>query len=488
MVASDDWSKWWGRAKKLLRASGFYRIQDAAPFAVERLKQAVSYEEDLLKAFQKSDWSGRRSLAKKVFRERGKVHPRLHEVITADLQRVVREAIGPQAIEAAILLEKFNLGAPIANSSILLCALQTCSDPQKMVCKIEGGEEQRMAMAVLPQVVKEKWPEAALALLTAGSDSIRDSICELSRKEPWRDRIASRIAEVVRGPRMAPDLFVWAARKSIDGAQDEIFAAVSELTPVELLERILDLLDHLARKGEREGKELTKEALARARSLIGARSHDLLRRVLKDLDRVKGRSLYERILISSGLSEALRIEALDIITRTMPEVTRPQDVPVWEENTIYVTEAGLKKRHEELREIMEVKLPENFRDIGRAASFGDLSENAEYSAALESRDFLTKKATEIRAELNRARLITRSMLKEGEVTLGSKVTFLNIQTGKNQVYRILGPWDGNPDDGVISYRSPIGRMFLGLKINDEVNVQLPSGKENYRILSIEPGI
>lgn len=128
------------------------------------------------------------------------------------------------------------------------------------------------------------------------------------------------------------------------------------------------------------------------------------------------------------------------------------------------------------------------REIQTARELGDLRENAEYKAALERRDQLTKKAEDIEEELKKASLITPEHLKDGEVTLGAKVSLENLDSGQEIAYRILGPWDANPDRGILSYKSPIGRSFLGAHEGDEVEVELPSGTIGYRVRGVESGI
>jgi len=83
------------------------------------------------------------------------------------------------------------------------------------------------------------------------------------------------------------------------------------------------------------------------------------------------------------------------------------------------------------------------------------------------------------------RLIQPEMLKEGEVTLGAKVQLLNQRTGAEVAYSVLGPWDGGPEDGVLSYRSPLAITLLGKKVGDEVDAQLPGGAERFRIVAVE---
>jgi transcription elongation GreA/GreB family factor len=173
---------------------------------------------------------------------------------------------------------------------------------------------------------------------------------------------------------------------------------------------------------------------------------------------------------------------LEVLTELEPSLGHALQTAPWEEDAIYVTAEGLSRRKQEFREIMEVKLPKNFQDIGRAAAFGDLSENAEYTSALEERDHLTKRAAKMKAELDKAKVIDSEMVKKGVVGLGSRIRLRNIATAEEVAYSVLGPWDGAPEDGVLSYLSPLGHLFLGRKEGEKVEAQLPGGKESYELL------
>ena len=132
----------------------------------------------------------------------------------------------------------------------------------------------------------------------------------------------------------------------------------------------------------------------------------------------------------------------------------------------------------------EVKLPEIAQAIGAAADLGDLSENAEFTSALEEQKNLTIKAEKIQEDLKKIKLIDASMNEGGRVVLGSRVSAENLDSGEKVLYEVLGPWDGGPEDGVLNYRSPLGQFFLGKEIDDEFDAKLPGGTIRYKILEI----
>ncbi|MCA8961750.1 MAG: GreA/GreB family elongation factor, partial [Planctomycetes bacterium] len=71
------------------------------------------------------------------------------------------------------------------------------------------------------------------------------------------------------------------------------------------------------------------------------------------------------------------------------------------------------------------------------------------------------------------------------VTLGSRVTLTDLGNSERLAYSLLGPWDGGPEDGVLSYMSPLGRAVLDKKPGEEFEVTLPTGQAKYRVESID---
>lgn len=157
----------------------------------------------------------------------------------------------------------------------------------------------------------------------------------------------------------------------------------------------------------------------------------------------------------------------------------------WVSDVTYTTRAGYERRSREFRDIMDNQIPANSRAIGEAAKMGDLSENAEYKAALEEQFRLTGRAEGIRVELEKIRFIEEESGVEGsQVTPGTRVVLENLGTGLRETYVILGPWDANPERGVISYRAATAQGILGKKPGEEAVVTLPDRTVRYRVIDI----
>ena len=154
---------------------------------------------------------------------------------------------------------------------------------------------------------------------------------------------------------------------------------------------------------------------------------------------------------------------------------------------IWTTKIGLERRSAELRELTESKIPANEVAIGVAASYGDLSENAEWEAAIEEQRNLTQRAMDIETELRETDLLENVALPQGEAAPGTKVCYRE-DDGREREVAILGPWDGDTWGGVqvVSYRAPLAAGLLGTKIGATATLALPTGEEQVEVLSVEP--
>ncbi|WKC76792.1 transcription elongation factor GreA [Borreliella valaisiana] len=148
--------------------------------------------------------------------------------------------------------------------------------------------------------------------------------------------------------------------------------------------------------------------------------------------------------------------------------------------------SSLNKKQKELKYLKEVEIPENSKEIGKARELGDLKENAEYHSAKEKQQFLTKRLNSLMLEIENAKVIDTKDLQNSVVGFGTKVTILNEATGKDESYLILGPWESNPDEGIISYKSPFGENLLDSKEGDSLNFVINNTNFRYFVKKIEP--
>ena len=122
--------------------------------------------------------------------------------------------------------------------------------------------------------------------------------------------------------------------------------------------------------------------------------------------------------------------------------------------------------------------------IEEARAHGDLSENAEYHAAKERQGQVEAMIGDLEDKISRAQIIDPTTLSGDKVIFGATVTLLD-ENDKPVRYQIVGQTEADAAKGRISYNSPIGRALIGKKLEEEVEVTVPSGDKFYLIDKIE---
>jgi transcription elongation factor GreA len=122
------------------------------------------------------------------------------------------------------------------------------------------------------------------------------------------------------------------------------------------------------------------------------------------------------------------------------------------------------------------------KEIQRARELGDLRENAEYHAAKERQTFVQTRVSMLRQRVAELQLMNLDRIPHGKAGFGSKITV--SENGKTSIYELVMPEDANPESGLISLASPLGRAFANKEEGDEVVVATPSGEREFAIISL----
>ena len=155
-----------------------------------------------------------------------------------------------------------------------------------------------------------------------------------------------------------------------------------------------------------------------------------------------------------------------------------------DQKKIYLTKEGLAELKKEYDELVSVKRPDVLARVTQARNMGDLSENAEYVASREELTFIDGRIDELEIILKQAVIIREGVKSTNHaVKLGSTVT-LHVN-GKKEIFTLVGEWEADPENKKISHESPLGKVLIGKKVGDKVQVQAPAGKITYAIVSVK---
>jgi transcription elongation factor GreA len=154
-------------------------------------------------------------------------------------------------------------------------------------------------------------------------------------------------------------------------------------------------------------------------------------------------------------------------------------------NKTYLTPEGAQKLRDELAYLRDVKRPDLAERLRAAIQQGDLSENADYTAAKEEQGFLEGRIMALERMLAEVVILDQSAPAAGEVRMGNRVTVVEEGFSDQETFQIVGAAEADPMGGKISNVSPLGQALMGKRIGSKVRVTTPAGPTIFKILKIE---
>lgn len=150
----------------------------------------------------------------------------------------------------------------------------------------------------------------------------------------------------------------------------------------------------------------------------------------------------------------------------------------------YFTEAGYEKLRKEIEDLERYLKNDIAREIATAREHGDLRENAEYEAAKNKQANYMAKLGLLQERFQNARIIRKSDLPDGIVTLGKVVTIVDKASGEKEKYIILGDGETDLEKNIISYQSPLAQALMKHRVGEEVEIRLPRKTKKVAIAEI----
>jgi transcription elongation factor GreA len=202
-----------------------------------------------------------------------------------------------------------------------------------------------------------------------------------------------------------------------------------------------------------------------------------LENYIKDADRDTMLRIYTLIVDVKDLDPADKLKLRGIIQERDPEIKFAGDAEKKVSRGLMVTAAKYEEKQRQLTRIMDEEVPANSKEIAFALSLGDLRENAEYKAAKEKQELLNSTVAKLKEEIERAQIFDPAVVNTEKVSFGTKVVLLNKETGEETGYSILGPWESDPENHIISYLSPFGSAILNKRPGEEFEWSFDKSKD-----------
>jgi len=489
-IEGSAWSAWWRKVRKLAENSDGLEVSGTpAKSVIAVLLERKDPADSLRRQFRRSlNLAEAHARARDLFQS-ANLDPNLAKIALEELELAASNERSPlqERVAAWLLLrERTGLLPEVALNALreVVAAPPPADSSQpaeiwKLFQALPGAKDQERSVDLLPILFgDEQWVDVALENLQhTAPGQVRALLDRLGRADQDA-KLRAHYAGLLARPLRNPTLLVALAGRFEDAQVEKGLP-----TPVQRAQALVTVAQFLTvqRRGD---PQLTRVA-ARLTELLTKKPDPLLGRMLKKVDMPTMRS----ITITSGRGVDPELDALltELALGLDPQFFAHDTGRFWESTTIWTTRAGLERRAAELRELREVKIPANQEAIGRAASYGDLSENSEWEAAIEEQRNLTARAMEIEEELRKTDLIEEAPVAEDTVCPGTRVRYREVASGTQNTILILGPWDADEVLGtqVVSYRAPLAQGLLGLNTGKRATVKLPSGELEVEVVEIQ---
>jgi transcription elongation GreA/GreB family factor len=203
------------------------------------------------------------------------------------------------------------------------------------------------------------------------------------------------------------------------------------------------------------------------------------------------KDLAQALLLNPGFEDLSKRSLLARFIKRYPEIQSMLDgeddssstdsSTLVTDDSLIVSQFSYDQKLADLDDLAKVKIPANSLAIETAREHGDLRENAEYHMAKDEQKFLLARQAEIQGEVMRAKPTDFSDAPEDFIGIGSIVTLSDQENGQTQKYTVLGAWDSDPDNNVLSYLTPLGQKLLGEKIGNVVETDVEGNVQSWKV-------
>ena len=230
--------------------------------------------------------------------------------------------------------------------------------------------------------------------------------------------------------------------------------------------------------------ESLKNATSRRIPLAEILSDDreLLSDILSKGTEENGKDLAQALLLNPGFEDLTKRSLLARFIKKFPVIQSILDgesagsssmsTSSVTDDTLIVSKGSYDRKLADLDLITKEKIPANSQAIEAARELGDLKENAEYQMAKDDQKVLLARQAELQADLMRAKATDFTEVPSDSVGIGTIVDLKDSNSGDKIKYTILGAWDGDPENNILSYLTPLAQNILGKKVGEVVEIDI----------------
>jgi transcription elongation GreA/GreB family factor len=478
VVPEGDFKRWWESAKKSLRKDGSFSLPARKTESITMRDGSVSFVDELINSFQnahrlKEQLNYLDQILKNADTFAGK-EKELQSLVTQSEEIATRnQRLNPsQAIELLISRDELCANLPgLQKGPISLTDLLKEHEHKlgEVVSRVPANKQRRV-LVEFPQAFPADWMSRLMAILQSAGFRLIGEIAKILVEQGQTEELHQTLNRAIKEHSISSDALYWLCKERGAGS-------FADLLDSELMTSIFSALERDQFNENRRGSRLHD-------LLIDDR--DLVSDLIINAPLPQARDLMRRMMITPAFEELNKRSLMARMIKTHPELqsmlTGDSDE---KEEALIVSWSSLQKRKDEYDELISKKIPENTKEIGIARSYGDLRENFEFKAAKEMQTVLMRRKAELEQMLARARGTNFENADLAQVSIGTKVTLRETDSGNTLEYTILGAWDSAPEQNIVSYLTAIGQALLGKKRGQAVELLTEASSREVQILEIE---
>jgi transcription elongation factor GreA len=489
-----EWTTWWSKTNSAMRRDPFISVSGGSVKKYTLRDQESSDEEELLKRFDETKAPNTKvDQINEYIRTTKKADMQEHVIqhFSKKLKSLApRRRSKSERVELWLTnegLKKYSEKIESMPQELMDDTIHDAKKAIRIIQKLRFKAHQWLYAKRFLEIHHEDWPVIFQQLLLEPDIMIRDELANTLKKSDHENLIISVVEKMIADFRKYSPTFIWVAGQILIKGQTWLEGKISNAL---IVERLLLLVDYLTSQAKRRDKDESlwlRKVAGDARDLIRKDRYSLFKENIKDADVSVAQSIYRRAQTNEGFDSRTATDLTTILRARFPSISaagKDEDQSIIPQGMLCL-KLSYEKKQALFKRLVEFDLPEVLREIEIARQHGDLKENAEYHAARDKQKLLASQTGELEESLHKAQIIDLNQVEYDVINFGSCFSITPIETEAIDEYILLGPWESHPEVKILSYQAPFAAAFVGKKVGDEVDIELPTHTGRYEVISIK---
>ena len=355
--------------------------------------------------------------------------------------------------------------------------LDATKDYSKLADELPSNYQKRY-LDLISRTYPEKWKQMIEDLLAKSSGKFTNECINFMLEKGQEERVVHCLDRWLKEQTIKGPLLFWVVKNRSSRKYTSI---IQQLITPRLLSAMFYAIDHEALQNANTRRIPLGDLLSD--------DTDLIPDLLTEANVETARDLAQTLLLNQGFEELTKKSLLARFIKKFPTVQSliagQQATSASEEDALIVSKKSFNEAKAEYEDLIANKIPQNKEAIATAREHGDLKENSEYKMARQDQDILLSRKNELEVDLSRARVTDFTEATTENVGIGCVVELQESSTGEKHRYAILGAWDSDPKNNILSYKTPLAQQLLGKQKGETATTRIGGNEKEWTILNIE---